>query len=649
MPELCRHRFRPPAHVLVYLLVVPLLLFTVIPPALAETMRIPMSLELSLLRTLIVDQAYHEPGERAKVVVMSQGCNEIWLGSPQLSEASGLLLFSTSISVHWGTPLAGACLAPLIWEGSLVLQQRPLVNNSWQLRFQTLDSTLLDRHNQPAPLVGLLWNLIKDHVHAYLSRIAINLAPPVDNLKQFMLSQSTDESGLTTERVLAAMRPDRPVLSASEIRIDIIADAEPLRRAPEPDETMTLSVADRQRIIQLWQSWDAMLIHLISQLSDKPLTEEDRQLLLDAMLTVRYEFNDALLADRLTNAFVRDQFIQTWTILKPLFRRHLDTSSTNSILGYLSFFTAADALTALDQLGPLLGVEISRAGLYRLAFMLSEDPLDESDAVNPQLRRILGFDDLLTVPQPPVEPAEKSTPQPTPQLPLPDDSTLNAPLKPAHAVVSSVTAWLTPSLANAAPSIDEVRSWTAGLTPADRLLPRVRQVIEQASLPQRSRLAVKGIDNDWFLRMMYATAWQESCFRQFVVKDNKITFLLSYNNTSVGLMQINEKVWRGIYNTQELRWNIAYNTTAGAEILALYLQRYINQEPAAATLTEEAGRRYLASWLYALYNGGPGQLKKFPSRHAGDTLYRSDELFREKYDRVAGDSWLTAVDCLPVR
>jgi hypothetical protein len=627
------------------------LLLGIVSSARAETIRIPLSIDMNLLRTMIVDQAYPEPGERTTVASMGQGCNEIWLSRPQVGSNGDLLSFQTAITIHWGTPIAGNCLAPLNWEGYLVLSQQPLINNQWQLRFQTRDSALLDRSGQPAQLAGILWSLVKEHVHSYLGAITLNLAPPVDNLKQFMLSQAIGTSSDLTNRVLAGMHPDQPVVSEQALRIDVLAEAYPVERVAEP---AVPSPESRTRIIELWQSWDAMLIHLIGQLSDKPLSGEDRQILLDAMLSVRYEFDDALTGGHLTDSFVRDQFVQTWQVLRPLFRRHLDTTTSANLLGYLSFFTAADALTTLDRIGPLLGVEISRAGFYRLAAMLSEEQLDESDAVDPRLRSILGLDG----------------PLPSPAEPLPEDEengssrerdeTLESPPPPP---TSSLNRWFPaalrraglllsgPGSAHAAspPGIGELRSWTAGITPAEKLLPRVRQVLEKASLTHRSKLAVKGIDSDWFLRMMTATAWQESCFRQFEVKQDKIIYLISYNNTSVGLMQINEKIWRGIYDTNQLRWNIRYNSMAGAEILALYLDRYINKRPAPRSLTDDSGKRYLAAWLYALYNGGPSQLEKFPARHGAGDLYRSDRLFVEKYDRVNSPDWTAAVDCLPVR
>lgn len=59
-----------------------------------------------------------------------------------------------------------------------------------------------------------------------------------------------------------------------------------------------------------------------------------------------------------------------------------------------------------------------------------------------------------------------------------------------------------------------------------------------------------------------------------MVRNGIITFLSSYNRTSAGTMQINERVWRGIYGEVSLRWDIRYHALAGCEILHRYLTKY---------------------------------------------------------------------------
>ncbi len=73
-----------------------------------------------------------------------------------------------------------------------------------------------------------------------------------------------------------------------------------------------------------------------------------------------------------------------------------------------------------------------------------------------------------------------------------------------------------------------------------------------------------------YLRMVKATAWQESCWRQFVLDGNRITYLESSTH-DLGVMQVNKYVWRGFYNVNRLEWDVLYNASAGMEILARLL------------------------------------------------------------------------------
>lgn len=634
--------------------------------AVAEIVSLPMTFDFQLLQRLIITQAYRDPGENAVIVAMNRGCNEIRLNRPQIQEDNGFIRFRTNISIAWGTPVGGSCFAPLYWSGAVALRQQPIIDRHWQLRFKTHDSILLDSSGNRAPLSGLIWDLVKTNVHSYLDGIVLNLAPPVDNLKQFIAPQAAHRPLDAAARFLADMHPGIPEVRSNGLSINILAEADIPQTRPDNGAVEPLdSPAQQEQLMNLWQTWDALLVHMIGQIAGRELSDDDRRLLLDTLLRVRYEFSEVIGTPALTTGFVRHQFIASWQALKSLFRNHLTPDPSGNLLGYLSFFTAADALVVLDRIGPLMGLDISREGFYRLAHMLSADAtLNEGGAVDPRLRGILGLEPDIS--PPPLEKEESRTE--TEHTPAKEDARGSPPYndkdasanKPLSSLLYQIDSqlfripWLQlfgPAEACAAvqPSFQEVRSWTAELNQAENLLPRVLTILTKLAGSVNELLDRGGGKPNWAEKMIYATAWQESCFRQFIVKDEKITYLLSYNNTSVGIMQINEKVWRGIYDLQGLRWNIEYNSNAGAEILNLYLNRYIAKQQNLKKISSAAEKRYLAAWLYALYNGGPAQLNKFPERNKTGKLYKSERLFLEKYDKVADKHWLSQVDCLPSR
>jgi len=105
--------------------------------------------------------------------------------------------------------------------------------------------------------------------------------------------------------------------------------------------------------------------------------------------------------------------------------------------------------------------------------------------------------------------------------------------------------------------------------------------------------------------MVPVTALIESCWRQYVVRGGKVSYLRS-GSGSVGIMQINQIVWRGFYDVERLRWDTAYNARAGAQILMKYLKDY------AIPYAEKSGNPdHIPRAAYAVYNAGPRAVGRF--------------------------------------
>jgi hypothetical protein len=132
-----------------------------------------------------------------------------------------------------------------------------------------------------------------------------------------------------------------------------------------------------------------------------------------------------------------------------------------------------------------------------------------------------------------------------------------------------------------------------------------------------------------YRNLVPATALIESCWRQYVVRSGKVTYLRSQSR-SVGMMQINQQVWRGFYDVQRLRWNTAYNVRAGAQILLRYLKDYAIPYVAKSGTPEEAPRA-----VYAVYNAGPRAIGRFGKEDAHPREKRVDGRFWKLYSAIA--------------
>lgn len=621
-----------------YFFAVTFLLFFCSSTVFAQQVVLPMTLDYKLLTDLMVREAFPGKNNSAAIVGRPGECTYLGISEPKFSSAGRNVRLEMKMVIRLGTELAGECMVPVEWQGYLSLVQQPVFDGrNFVLSFQTVDSSLATLSHQPAKIANFLWEFAKPLVSEHLNRVRLNLGPPVSDMRNFLAPLFSEQARQATQAMLDSLRGGQMTVTQDGIQLSLQGEVEEVA-APSSTSDKTISLAERKRVIQLWETWDVFLVRLITLLASQPLTPEDQLLLADVLLDTRYAFTAALEEPDLEKDFVRMQFIRVWRTLAPLFRRQLYAKPSANILGYLAFFTAADALTTLDQMGPTLGVEISQQGLMRLAAMLTgqETQLPYKMGVDPGLRKLLqlppadaqpsssGDDDIeeIDLPNTKEEPGKKEDADPFSRV-------FDFFFAPAYAVESSQVA--------------EILAWRVPDDDITEYVERVRAVLADASSAVFVKEQLPENLHGMFESMIVAMAWQESCFRQFVEKGSKLTFLLSYNQTSVGLMQVNERVWRGLYDPKKLRWDIRYNAQAGCEIAHLYLRRYALQ---GKTLAPTAKTSNLPAIVYAMYNGGPGQYEKYLAREKGGKTYSSDKYFAEKLQWVAKRDWLHLKECL---
>src|SRR4029078_2395960 len=130
------------------------------------------------------------------------------------------------------------------------------------------------------------------------------------------------------------------------------------------------------------------------------------------------------------------------------------------------------------------------------------------------------------------------------------------------------------------------------------------------------------------------------CGRQFVVRAVKVTCLRSQSH-SVCIMQVNQKVWRGFYDVERLRWDTAYNLRAGSQILARYVKSYAI--PYAQKHGDDASSIPRAA--YAVYNAGPGAVGRFAKEKRHPREARVDDKLWSLYQGIAAGSQVDLASC----
>jgi soluble lytic murein transglycosylase-like protein len=384
---------------------------------------------------------------------------------------------------------------------------------------------------------------------------------------------------------------------------------------------------DPARSEELAELWDAFLTFVVKragiEAGDLPLRQDFLEVLLDG----RYD-EVTVLADAAKRALdpLRELFGPTWERLSPLLVKLADALPRDAGERYRALAAAGDALGALPGLGKAGELGLTPETLQRLARIVApkgaRDALAYDRGVDPELREL--FDLGAPLPPPESNPAVD---------PYPD-----------------LVGWLVPAAfaAESEPPADPITALAKRLNvwvPARSEIPEYLPLVRDLLLGTAERtLAAQTLDpafHELYRDLTLATAWQETCWRQFV-KSKGVVRPIRSGVGAVGLMQINPRVWRGLYDLEGLQRDIAYNGRAGSEILRHYLVDYAIRK-GEGTATGDADN--LARATYAVYNGGPRHLRRYRKAETSKPLKEIDRLFLEKYQAVKAGQELAVAGC----
>lgn len=543
---------------------------------------------------------------------------ELW--NPEVGPERSFLKLGSAIKIQAGLPLKGLCIPLAGWEGNIdLLQQFVFDQKTNRLGLQVMDFKTLGPGGKQTGIDKNLVGLIQSYLNPYLGNVGIDMSGAVKGLQNLLPLFARDQDRQNFGSWLGTLRVGGVQMKEGSIILDVLMDVD----APGPareGEGASLPAAGIQALVKAWEDWDAFLVNQIQALIGQSVTEDEKNTLFETLLDRRYEFVNSLEEGTIRQDLVVRQFTDTWQTIGSIFRKYLSTKLSGSPADYLSFIATADAIVSLSKSGVNVMPDVNRSGLLQLAKLLgvkeAEPALSYSPAVNDPLRTFFGFEDLPDDKGPAYEGLEMDFPEEEARERMPAAlwSFLPIQASTAHAQAQK-------------PGIEEMKIWVLPKGDIKPYLSRVRMVLDQAAEDVMKKKKLGAAYHNLYRSAVLATAWQESCWRQFVTKSGKISPITSYNQSSVGMMQINERVWRGIYKVENLRWNIHYNARTGCEILELYLRQYALKKPESKGLDSNT----LARSLYAMYNGGPGQFKKFLARKASNKFIKVDQLFWEKY------------------
>lgn len=579
---------------------------------------IPVGLEYGLIEQALREHLFSGAGASLTVSQDASGCNRLAVAEPRVAASGdGRVAVTLDVTLRGGTPVAGRCVLPFAWDGSVVLIETPtFAGTPDKLAFRITDSHLTGSGGTVADRVpAQLWSGLKQFVHPRLEAFTVDLAALLKGASD-LLGSALRADPDTAAAAIASLALHDPVGrdTALEVNLTFVLPAVPPERWPATP-TAPLSAEELAAWDTQWQSFDAFVTWAVKTFA-REQTGRARRAFMSALGDSRHRLRDALVADARAPDPVRALFRETWQALTPLIARAARSGTSGNALRFIAFVNAGDALLALDSVGQQYGVRIDRDGLRTVARTLvatvGDDELDYTVLPDAELRELFGFD---------------------PEFAL---ATLAPP--PAWYAWLLSAAWA----ATIDPSLTaELDGWVPASDDLDRYLSAMDALFAAVIDAQAARGRVASPFLPVYRTLVRATAWQESCWRQFVRRQGTIEAIRSPAG-SVGVMQVNRHVWRGLYDLAALEHDVAYNARAGTEILVHYLVDYAvrrNEHELAGGIDN------LARATYAAYNGGPGHLRRYRAADSRPALRAIDEAFWHKYRTIRSDGSAAVRSC----
>lgn len=593
----------------------------------AGEVEIPLLAETTHLQTAISRAL--EFDENGESTLRNDRCNRVKLSDLQVVTEGSQLSLDMAVRATTGGYVLGACRGPNPWQGRLTLKLTPQVTASGLAIEFVPDAIVLSRPDASPGILSKPVQIVADAlVLPRMRRVQIDLASPLNSLDELIAQMLGPDSARGGEQSLV-QRTHITRLQTEETGIRAwlafqVRAVEPIERLPEP-------ILDADELTQ-WQTLedelDGFLTTIIATLARATASHALRMELFAVLLDARHAIAEALRIDDPESDPVRELFLNSWDRLRPLMSEleSLETPGLEGDFKLAAFMAGGDALKALDALGPEYGFEITRDGLRRLARLLLAETAPPSFTplpleVDPEFRDLFGFDTSASE-------AEFTTIAMTRNI---------------VGSFSRVGSWLLPSAyADTFTPAEALKGMVPGRDNLDGYLALVASLLEEqasAWLAENNKLPDRLAERlDPLVR---ATAWKESCWRHFAGSSSDPQVLRSPVG-AVGMMQINGRVWRKVYDLDRLTNEVDYNVNAGIDILTHYLVDYAIRR---GEHEQPGGDDNLIKATYAAYNGGPGHLARYRRDDTPASLKAIDNAFWSHYTTIKTEQWPNISSC----
>lgn len=591
-------------------------------PARAATVELPLFLRANVLQNALEQSLNLQPDGRA-ALYRKDGYNYFYISNPRLDLSGESPRFICRAAAGAGFQPLGVLPAAINWSGTIDLKLLFYVDRNWQLRYRITGSDIYRDDGSRAVVTNFVWNLSREYLYPVLENFAFDLAVPRQEILSLIRLSALPDEARRIEDILHSLTigPLRTNAAGVEAPLLLTLAGQPV--PPDPvQEEKPLTGEELEAFQQVFEPMDAFLVFVVKIAGADFINPRQRAELFELLIASRYQLLAILAGEAPVDRGdpLRLLFVNAWRQLKAIIESSEGQGGLMQwqLLRYMTFINAGDALLVLDAAAPQLGLRITADGLRRLARMLNpglqEDPLRFDWEIDPALRKLFDF-----------------RPEPQQETPSGGTGLLELLIGTAYAAEPSAL-------------IDEeerqrLNLWVPGSNELAEYTPLIAKLLKAATLEQGKAANLDTHYAAIYRHLVLATALMESCWRQYVVENDKIWFLRSPSG-SIGIMQVNPHVWRGFYSIEKLRWDVVYNIRAGTQILMRYFTDY------ALKVAEKSGKpEYAARAAYSAYNAGPMAARRFLKKDASKREKQVDGRLWKYYQAIAAGGSVNLAAC----
>jgi hypothetical protein len=335
----------------------------------ADQLSIPLQIDYSLIKKVLVSQLYTAKNNTAELWNDRQGCSYLRLSNPDIKGKKGQIQLLNEVQARLGTGLGGQCLTVLEWAGVLETFQQPTLDSGHSvLSFPVTSATAYDREGHHLT-IDKLQDLIKRFAEPKLAAVKIDLNESRNNIGQTLAHFLPKDNAAEVEQILQSLKFNDINAGDKGIGIKLEFNAPAKRTVAKP--AAAFSEAEQKQWQAAWQQWETFLKSAIEQAAKDTKSPELRETLTEILADSNTAFQAGLKEhDADDSDPVRVFFTDTWVRLAPALKTVAEELPGIQGLRYITFIAATDAIYELERLGAPFGLDISSDGLRRLARIL---------------------------------------------------------------------------------------------------------------------------------------------------------------------------------------------------------------------------------------------------------------------------------------